>query len=351
MSVDIGIYVGGLTSPNIQREVDNIGWMLKGEFSIGLVSTEPHLFQTEHYSQVVGENFPSNLLGSFKAVRKFLIESNPAILLHTNRPQIHGNIVPLSTILSSKNDVTSVYRYSGDTFNLYRVAKGWKKIPYFLLNNVIGRIPLLLADKFIVLGGNGKRQLINRNVSSSDIATLPVAIDVDKFKNVEFKSLPIPKNKSIALFLGRRTHLKGIKTLEDKMDEIVDRRPDLHFVFVGKGQSLQVQDKLEKHVTVIGEVPPAMVPHYLKVADVLIHPSLIEGMPFVLLEALASNTPVIAREVGEIPEITQNTFNYDDEFVDMVCCHESLNLDSVDRFNRENLKTKYIEYIKNISTN
>jgi teichuronic acid biosynthesis glycosyltransferase TuaC len=50
-------------------------------------------------------------------------------------------------------------------------------------------------------------------------------------------------------------------------------------------------------------VPNALIPDYLAAADVLILPSYAEGLPTVLVEAGACATPVIATEVGGIPEL------------------------------------------------
>ena len=60
--------------------------------------------------------------------------------------------------------------------------------------------------------------------------------------------------------------------------------------------------KLEKRVTFVGFVPNRELPLYMRVSDIFIRPSLSEGMGISFIEAMASGLPVIATEVGGIPD-------------------------------------------------
>jgi glycosyltransferase involved in cell wall biosynthesis len=55
--------------------------------------------------------------------------------------------------------------------------------------------------------------------------------------------------------------------------------------------------------TFVGEEPHERVPQWLAAADVLALPSWNEGMPNVVIEALASGRPVVATSVGGIPDV------------------------------------------------
>jgi len=117
---------------------------------------------------------------------------------------------------------------------------------------------------------------------------------------------------------------------------------DLQFVLVGdKQDTLEIPTQYRDHVTLQGKISPEVIPNYYHKSDLLVHPSLTEGIPRVVLEALASGTRVIARNAGDISSVTGNTFNTDDEFVSMVSRFESLQLDDVGSFSRDALKPKY----------
>lgn len=340
----IGIFVGSLSNPNVQRVVRNHGWMLGEQFKLDLVTTNSDQYHTKFYDDIVGDSFPSTRLGSIRALEYYLSEYTPDVLYHTNR-QIHALLI---TSFGKIAGVKTVYRYPGDTFRLYRVAEGWKSIPYFGLNNILGRPPLYLADKAVVLGPHGRNQLVDRGMDKSDVSILPPTIDIDSFQDTDSISLDTPSGRKIVLFLGRRTHLKGIKTMEVAIPDILRRRSDLQFVFVGKGRGIKANGESSDHITVEGRVPPSSVPAYLQAADVVVLPSLIEGVPRVLLESLVTQTPVIARNTGDISTVTRNTFQDTGEFIDLVCDFERLPVDRVDEFDRKLLRNRYVSFFNSI---
>ena len=56
-------------------------------------------------------------------------------------------------------------------------------------------------------------------------------------------------------------------------------------------------------VRMVGNVPHSAVPEWLRIGEVLCLPSLMEGMPNVVLEALACGLPIVASRVGAIPDV------------------------------------------------
>jgi glycosyltransferase involved in cell wall biosynthesis len=315
--------------------------MLGDVAELHLVSTAPSNLPAsvgEAYS-VYGEDMPTSWRTSVSVLRIYLSTDNPAVVTQLTRPPLHGTMAGgMATI----NKTPFVYRYSGDRFYEYRVAQGTTKLTAFALGELLGRVPLYLANRYITLGLNGRDRLIARGVDYDDVTLLPPAVDPDPFEEANPVPLDVPTDREIALFVGRLSHLKGIGTLERTIPRVLEHRDDIQFVFLGDEERRpDVPEHFRDHLTIVGRVPPTDVPGYMKAADILIHPSLTDGIPRVVMESLAAGTPVLARNVGDVASVTENTFETDDEFVERLCSFEDLALDDISPFTVEALTPRY----------
>jgi glycosyltransferase involved in cell wall biosynthesis len=153
----------------------------------------------------------------------------------------------------------------------------------------------------------------------------------------------------VVLSVGRIDRLKGFDLFREAIPAILDRRDDLQFIFVGPQQeSFEVPHRHEDRVTLIGAVPPAEIPKYFSAADLYLHPSRTEGLPRVLLEALFAGTPGLATSVGEIPSVTDNTFETTEELVEAVVTFESLRVDDSSVYSRERRQEDFIQFFSSI---
>jgi len=66
----------------------------------------------------------------------------------------------------------------------------------------------------------------------------------------------------------------------------------------------------------------------------------------VVLEALAAETPVLARDVGDVASVTDNTFQADGELVDALTDFETLPLDDVTPFTVDALAPRYRDFFE-----
>ncbi len=111
------------------------------------------------------------------------------------------------------------------------------------------------------------------------------------------------------LFIGNLVTVKGIYYLLEAFGMLSERFPDLCVIIAGDGplkMSLKrkaVQLKLEKRIFFVGKQQHSDIPLWINASDVICLPSLMEGLPNIMLEAFACGKPVVASEVGGVPEI------------------------------------------------
>jgi len=146
---------------------------------------------------------------------------------------------------------------------------------------------------------------------------LPNAIDVSVFNPKNFneelsrKKLGFDKNFIITIISTIR-ELKGQKFALLAMPTIKEKIPNVKLLVVGKGSTSRLERlakklKVEDHVSFLGERTD--IPLILSGTHIFLLPSLHEGLPISILEAMAMTKPVVATNVGLIPEIITNRFN------------------------------------------
>jgi len=345
MGGTIGIFVGSASSFNLGRAASNIGQALSSEFTTHLIATDAEFAAdiSAAYDGVHGPLELCNLRGEVSALHSYLQSYDPSALFQITSPPVHGNVVGN---LGKIHRIPFVYRYSGDRFYEHEVSRGVTKFIHFGLNNILGRFPLYLADACVTLGPRGRRRLENRGVAPDEITIIPPVVDRNRFST---STAEPDEGPPVGLFVGRLSRRKGIETLERTLPEIFQRRSDIEFILVGKQQeSIEVPAEYSHRVTVAGTVPPTEIPAYYERADFLVHPTLTEGLPRVVLEALASDIPPIARDVGDIAYATENTFQTDREFIEMVCDFESLNVDSSGPFTFDTQRNAYVKLFEEL---
>lgn len=116
----------------------------------------------------------------------------------------------------------------------------------------------------------------------------------------------------VLVFVGSLNASKGVTFILDAMAEIIDRYPDVRLVVVGDGPlEKELKEKsarlsLGEHVIFYGRVSYLDVPKFLAAANIFLSPSLDEGMPRSVLEAMAMELPVVVTNVGGNPEIVEH---------------------------------------------
>lgn len=116
------------------------------------------------------------------------------------------------------------------------------------------------------------------------------------------------------LFAGNFFTVKNPHTLVVAFAQLRRALPDSLLVMAGGGplekvcRELVAKFRLESGVIFAGRKTPRDIARLMNAADLLVVPSLNEGAPNVILEAFASGLPVVASQVGGIPEILDQPF-------------------------------------------
>ncbi len=119
----------------------------------------------------------------------------------------------------------------------------------------------------------------------------------------------LPVDQRLLAFVGRCERDKGVAELLDAFTGLQKRFPDLYLVCLGEGgfrkELLRIAGErgLEGAVHAPGRADHGTVAGVLRSADLFCLPSWGEGMPNVLLEAMACGLPCVATRVGGIPEV------------------------------------------------
>jgi glycosyltransferase involved in cell wall biosynthesis len=153
-----------------------------------------------------------------------------------------------------------------------------------------------LKDKVIALGVNPGKVTVLRN-----------GVDLGRFGPRDRTAIraKLGFTGSVWLTVGHLVALKGVHIVI----EALARVPDTTLLIVGEGpeerklRSLVAQLGLNTCVWFLGTIPQAELGEYYNAADVLLHASSREGMPNVVLEALACGTPVVAAPFAGVTEL------------------------------------------------
>jgi glycosyltransferase involved in cell wall biosynthesis len=184
----------------------------------------------------------------------------------------------------------------------------------------IGKAVLKDADRIVVVSNKTKEYVHKLGADKSKTSVIYNGVDIDYFhptnKVVSRKILDLPKNQKIILSVRRLVYKNGLDTLIESVPYVTRDHPDALFVVAGKGPSKTlIEDRIkesgiENNIKLTGFLPHELLPIYYNAADYFLLPSASgEGLPLVLLEAMACRLPVISTTVGGTPEIIEHMKN------------------------------------------
>jgi len=299
-----------------ERYVWNISKMQSGEHDV-------HVYTTTLHPQRTGTSM-----------------SNGVTYHRFYSPLVVWNVNPLClmlrSLLRSESDIFHIHSHLYTLSNQAVLAKLVKRKKAFLqIHGGVGLPPfetswIKLAAKHIYDASLGRFTIehsdLVASVSYCDLDAIAIQFSVPKSQlryvpNVVDTSVFRPRMKRntsgrTLLYVGDLEPWKGVGSL---MEWIGDQNQwdggTLTIRFVGQGSLFsrlrKMQHELQKNrrdvrIEILGSKNHDEIPALMRDADALILPSYWEGMPTVVLEAMASGTVAVCTPVGDIPKVIQH---------------------------------------------
>ncbi|GAB7020491.1 glycosyltransferase family 4 protein [Halostagnicola bangensis] len=155
------------------------------------------------------------------------------------------------------------------------------------------------------------RERVQEFAVSSRIEVVSNGIDTGRFTPEGPESGLIEKEGPVILFVGRLVEGKQPLEVVRAVAQVQDSYPDIELYFCGEGplrsdlESIACDLDLENRVTFLGHIPYDEMPEIYRVSNVLVLPSHSEGVPRTVLEAMATNIPVVMSDLEQVSEIIE----------------------------------------------
>jgi glycosyltransferase involved in cell wall biosynthesis len=209
----------------------------------------------------------------------------------------------------------TIYRIGGWTFN--DPWPEWKKKLYIWLEKKTAKFKDFIVNnaesdrqQAINLGIKPKREIITiyNGIGNLDF------LEKESAKAEIFRRIPDAENATEnTKIIGTVANFYPPKGLEYLIEAAnILKESDAKFIIIGEGQErARLENIIEKYglknVFLTGVLPEAW--KYLKAFDIFVLPSVKEGFPWTVIEAMAAGIPVVATGVGAVPEILTSSID------------------------------------------
>jgi len=248
-----------------------------------------------------------NLITLTREIKKVCLEWQPDIL-------IYGHLIYLTTLpilwLKNKLDVPTIV--TTDVFPGISWFYGNKLVDGigYLYSMTIGKTLLKQADKIQFLSSQLTEYVNRLSIERDKAFVVTRGVDTELFKPRDNQGhlrveLGIAENDAVILYVGRLDLVKGVTYLLQAVERILSKHSKVTFLIVGDGSLREKYEDFARpySANIIFTGWRNDVPQLMNIADIFVLPSLSEGAANVAMEASASGLPVIATEVGEVPNI------------------------------------------------
>jgi glycosyltransferase involved in cell wall biosynthesis len=283
-------------------------------------------------------SLPDNVVSTFVSFREsggcrqFLAAARKGgfegVMLQHDTPRFHAAVAELRAYLRRcRTDVLCCHGYKADILgqlaarltgvHVLAVSRGWtgesRKVRLY---EALDRLVLRGMDRVVCVSTAQAARVRQAGVPSKRLVVIANAIRVGRFgapesANRERLDRLFPRRPDcIVAAAGRLSPEKGFSDLLEAARQVKARSPATGFVLFGDGP---LRESLGRQIDAAGLVGRFVLAGFrndldglLPNVDVLVAPSLTEGLPNVVLEAMAAAVPVVATTVGGLPELVED---------------------------------------------
>ncbi len=270
---------GSMIAPELEKAGYRVHYLASRKFDIHILFRMIHIISDHNYQVVDTQNPQSKLWGSLAS---FL---SGAILIST---------------------LNSWYMNEHPKYSLrWFIYSGLEFATNFALS------------RYIVVSCEIRDAMLHAGIPANKIDLIYNAVDIDDSsiygsKKWLIEKYDLPNESVICLAAGRLAWAKAHDDLIHAVAKAREKNPNLSCLIAGDGilkPSLKKQiDQLgaDKFILLLGHVQHDELLQIIKACDVYVMPSRTEGTPIALLEAAALGKPIVASNVGGIPELVSN---------------------------------------------
>lgn len=230
--------------------------------------------------------------------------------------------------------------YVHEVFTAYKLIKKLQKIPKIVLTlHTTGSVYSMLYSYYPLLKytlfnhiylrmikntifNNIDRVVLNSEIARNNFVELHPSLKpkFSTFVNNGIANITFSKGGKASevkeiVCVGSITERKGQRFIVESVKRLTESgsMPEVHFTLVGDGNILQEleticnNNKLTKYITFVGAQTDVI--QYLEKADIFILPSLDEGQPISIIEAMRTGLPIVSTPVGGIPYLVKDGIN------------------------------------------
>ena len=276
--------------------------------SIKAIAVKSWYFAPLRYS------FP-NFFQLFKIIRK-VFKNNDKI--HIWEYYYPLSVFPLIyTVFNKKKRKKTILTTDGFVGYSYRPKEPAWLVPAFkLYTQLFARFLFKIPGTLTTYGQAMLPFARKAGVPMKKLKVISTGIHLDKFKKIDWNKIKqlkrefqIKTGEKVILFVGMLTERKGVDKVIQVSQNLLKEGFKVKTVLVGDAHGKNVYRKLvlsEYKEKIIFTGGRKDIPEHMKLADVLLLPSEGEGLPGVVMEAMASGLPVVATKEGCTPDLIED---------------------------------------------
>ena len=262
-------------------------------------------FRLELFPDLVRELDPVHDFRAYRALKKFFRQEKFDIVhTHTSKAGIIGRMAAAA----AKVPVV-VHTVHGQAFHPYE--KPWRNKLFIAAETLAAR----RSHRIFAVAQAMVEQCVTAGIAPWDrYQVVYSGMDMAQFLQAKpreelRKELQLPEGKPVIATLARLSPQKGYEYIFPAALQVLQKRPDVHFLLIGDGP-LRPQFEKEAAAAGVAEnfhfaglISPEKVPEYLVLSDMLWHLSLHEGLPRSVVQSMACGNPAIGFRLDGTPEV------------------------------------------------